>query len=166
MTQVYYLSFAKTAGHFEWRPEYPGGGGDLRRVVDKIRAAGMVPGIHIHYNKAHKQDPYVTPKPDPRLNLRRSFTLAAPIDETATVIPVEENPALCALEEGRRILRIQNELVAYERYTTSMPYQFEECRRGELGTQATAHVEASRVGLLDVDDWPVFVRFTQDTSIQ
>jgi hypothetical protein len=166
LTQVYYLSFAKTAGHFEWRPEYPGGGGDLRRVVDKIRAAGMVPGIHIHYNKAHKQDPYVTPKPDPRLNLRRSFTLAAPIDETATVIPVEENPALCALEEGRRILRIQNELVAYERYTTSMPYQFEECRRGELGTQATAHVEASRVGLLDVDDWPVFVRFTQDTSIQ
>jgi hypothetical protein len=163
---IYYLAFARTAGHFPWRPEYPGGMPDLQRVVAKINAAEIIPGIHIHYNKVHKQDAYVTPKPDPRLNLQQSFSLATTIDAAATVIPIEENPRLCTLDDGRRILRIQNELIVYERYTANPPYCFENCQRGALGTQAAPHEMSSRVGLLDVDTWPIFVRLTQDTNIQ
>jgi hypothetical protein len=163
---VYYLAFASSAGHFPWRPEYPHGMDDLKTVVAKIKNAGILPGIHIHYNKTHKQDAYVTPNPDPRLNLVESFSLAESINASATVIPVEENPRLCTLDDERRILKIQNELVTYERYTSSPPYQFEECKRGALGTQAFSHEMGSRVGLLDVDTWPVFVRFTQNTGIQ
>ncbi len=163
---VYYLAFAKTAGHFPWRPEYPRGMADLQGVVGKISAAGILPGIHIHYDKATKEDAYVTPKPDPRLNLRQSFALAANIDAAATVVPIEENPKLCTMDDGRRILRIQNELITYEHYTANPPYRFENCQRGALGTQAAAHEVSSRVGLLDVDTWPLFIRFTQDTSIQ
>jgi hypothetical protein len=163
---VYYLAFAKTSGHFPWRPEYPGGMEDLKEVVAKISAAGIIPGIHIHYNKAHKEDAYVTPKPDPRLNLRESFALATGIDAATTVIPIEENPQLCTMDDGRRILKIQNELITYEHYAASPPYQFENCQRGALGTQAISHEISSRVGLLDVDTWPAFVRFTQNTSIQ
>ncbi len=163
---VYYLAFASSAGHFPWRPEYPRGMDDLKKVVAQIKDAGILPGVHIHYNKAHKQDAYVTPKPDPRLNLVESFSLAESIDAAATAIPVEENPRLCTLDDERRILRIQNELVTYERYTTTPPYQFENCKRGALGTQASSHEISSRVGLLDVDTWPVFVRFTQNTGIQ
>jgi hypothetical protein len=163
---VNYLSFAKTAGHFPWRPEYPRGMPDLQNVVAKISAAGITPGIHIHYNKAHKEDAYVTPTPDPRLNLRQSFTLAEAIDATATVISIEENPRLCTMDDDRRILRIQNELIIYERYTENPPYRFEKCQRGALGTQAAPHHVTSRVGLLDVDTWPAFIRFAQDTSIQ
>lgn len=163
---VYYLAFASSAGHFPWRPEYPRGMDDLKTVVAQIKSAGILPGIHIHYNKTHKQDAYVTPKPDPRLNLVESFTLAESLNTSATVIPVEENPRLCTLDDERRILKIQNELVSYERYTSSPPYQFEGCKRGALGTQAYSHEMSSRVGLLDVDTWPVFVRFTQNTGIQ
>ena len=32
---------------------------DLKGVVGKIREAGMISGLHMHYNKAHKSDPYV-----------------------------------------------------------------------------------------------------------
>ena len=163
---VYYVAFAKSAGHFPWRPEYPRGMADLQDVVAKIRNAGILPGIHIHYNKTHKQDEYVTPNPDPRLNLSQSLTLAQSVNAEATEIPVEENPRLCTLDDERRILKIQNELVTYERYTTKPPFQFEGCQRGALGTRPSPHELSSRVGLLDVDTWPIFVRFTQNTSIQ
>lgn len=163
---VSYLAFATSAGHFPWRSEYPNGMEDLKKVVAQIKDADILPGIHIHYNKAHKQDAYVTPKPDARLNLVESFSLAESINESATVIPVEENPRRCTLDDERRILKIQNELVTYERYTTEPPYRFENCTRGALGTQTSPHEISSRVGLLDVDTWPVFVRFTQNTTIQ
>ena len=163
---ISYLAFAESAGHFPWRPEYPRGIEDLKDVVGRVREAGILPGVHIHYNKAHKQDAYVTPRPDPRLNLSESLTLSENIPATAGEIPVEENPRLCTLDNERRILKIQNELVTYERYSTTRPFRFENCQRGALGTRAAAHELGSRVGLLDVDTWPVFVRFTQNTSIQ
>ena len=164
--QVYYRAFAKTSGHFPWRPEYPNGMADLREVVGKISAAGMVPGVHIHYNKADRTDAYVTPKPDPRLNLRHTFTLTVPLDATATTIEVAENPRLCTMDDERRLLRIQDELVEYERYTTTPPYQFNGCRRGALGTRPAPHQSGTGLGLLDVDSWPLFIRFNQSTTLQ
>src|SRR6185437_11288205 len=95
-----------------------------------------------------------------------SMTLAESVDATASDILVEENPRLCTLDNERRILRIQNEFVTYERYTTTRPFRFENCQRGALGTQASAHELGARVGLLDVDTWPMFVRFAQDASFR
>ena len=164
--QVYHMTFAKTAGHFPWTDDYPRGMEDLRGVVRKISDAGLIPGVHMHYNKSHKKDAYVTPTPDPRLNLTRSFTLTAPIDERATTLPVAENPRRSTLDDERRLLRIQNEIISYQSYSTELPYQFTGCRRGALGTHPAAHEEASRVGLLDVDTWPIWIRFNQTTDIQ
>jgi hypothetical protein len=166
LLQMHYLCFAETVGHFEWRPAYPNGMFDLKSVVGKISRAGIIPGIHIHYNKCHKTDAYVTPKPDPRLNLSGTFTLAEPLDSAATTIVVEENPRLCTMDKNRRILKMQSELVTYEAFTTSPPYQFLRCTRGALNTKPGSYEAGSRVGLLDVDTWPIFVRFTQNTSIQ
>ena len=36
---------------------------DLQQIVRKIKDAGLIPGLHHHYNKAFGQDPYVTPGP-------------------------------------------------------------------------------------------------------
>jgi hypothetical protein len=166
LVDLYYQAFAKTTGHFPWRPEYPGEMADLQGVVKKIRDAGMTPGIHIHYNKAHKEDAYVTPIPDRRLNLAERFTLAEEIDAVATIITIDQNPRVCTMDDKRRIIKVQNELISYERYTTQPSYRFEGCQRGALGTQAAAHKLGCQVGLLDVDTWPAFVRFTQDTNIQ
>ncbi len=162
----YYRSFSKTSGHFPLRPDYPNGMEDVKQIVSKIDQAGIIPGIHIHYNKADKGDEYVTPVPDPRLNIRNSFTLREALNSTSNTISIEENPRQCTLDKDRRILKIQNELIAYENYTTTAPYQFLNCERGALGTQPSSYAVGCRVGLLDVDTWPLFVRFTQDTDIQ
>ena len=163
---VYYTAFSESPGNFPWRETYPNGLEDLEKVVGRIKEAGMIPGLHFHYNKAGKSDPYVTPEPDPRLNLRRHFTLASPLGREDTTIFTEENPEGTTTQDGRRILRIGNELISYSGYTTTRPYKFTGCTRGVLNTTPEAHPLTHRFGLLDVDSWPKFVRFNQNTSIQ
>ncbi|MGH7995776.1 MAG: hypothetical protein ACREFX_05420 [Opitutaceae bacterium] len=163
--QVYHHAFAKSGGHFPWRPEYPHGMADLRAATDRMRAAGITVGLHIHFNKANVNDSYVTPVPDPRLNLRRHFTLAAPLGVSGTRLRVFENPYGCTLDDKRRILRFGDELISYRSYTTRPPYTFLGCGRGALGTRPAAHSAGLIGGLLDVDNWPVWVRFNQRTDI-
>ncbi len=163
---IYYMNFAETMGHFLWRDRFPNGMEDLKEMTRKIRAAGMVPGFHIHYNKATLNDSYVTPVPDGRLNLRRIFTLRKDLSKDATTIIVQENPQGCTLEEGRRMLKIGTEIISYENYTTEPPYQFLGCKRGALNTTPAKQKKCAMLGLLDVDFWPIFVRFNQNTDIQ
>ncbi|HZK95277.1 MAG TPA: hypothetical protein VFC67_13800 [Prolixibacteraceae bacterium] len=166
MMVVNYLDFATSMGHFPWNSNFPNGMADLQTVTRKIKEAGMIPGFHIHYSKASKNDSYVTPVPDSRLNLVRIFTLSAAIAANSTIISVEENPEGCTLENERRFLKIGNELVTYEQYTTMPPYQFTGCKRGALSTKISEFEKGFKFGLLDVDTWPIFVRFDQYTSIQ
>ena len=161
-----YTDFAKTAGHFPWRESYPGGMADLKMVTDAIRNAGLKVGLHIHYSKAHKTDPYVSPVPDGRLHLVRQFTLAEGVDVKADVLPVDEDPTGCTMDEKRRIVKLGTELVAYEGFRTEPTYAFTGCQRGHLGTAASPHAKGEHVGLLNVDTWPIFVRFDQNTDIQ
>ena len=163
---IYYPNFAKTMGHFPWKETYPDGMEDLKRVVKKIKEAGMMPGIHFHYNKAQINDAYVTPVPDNRLNLTRYFTLATPIGPDETTLTVLEDPSGCVMEDNRRILKIGSELISYENYTTTPPYRFTGCKRGILNTKTSAHSGGTIFGLLDVDTWPIFVRFNQRTDLQ
>lgn len=163
---IYYLAFSRSAGHFPWRPEFRKGMADLKAVVQKIKDAGMIPGLHFHYNKAHKRDPYVTPRPDPRLNLQRMLTLSTPLGKRATTVEVEENPRGSSMREDQRFLKIGNEIISYSQYTTERPYRFTGCRRAQLGTSAGSYPAGTKFGVLDVDEWPVFIRFDQRTSIQ
>ncbi len=166
MIVIYYPDFATSMGHFPWRDTYPNGMKDLQTITRKIKEAGMIAGIHIHYNKAAKDDPYVSPVPDPRLNLVRMFTLSEAIDKEATTLYVEENPEGCTMEDERRFLKLGNELVSYTAYTTEPPYTFTGCTRGELGSEIKDVERGFKFGLLDVDTWPLFIRFDQNTSIQ
>src|SRR5947208_7304694 len=90
--------------------------------------------------------------------------LLAPLDSTADTITVEENPRRCTMEEGRRILKIEGELITYENYTTEPPYRFSGCRRGALNTRPASYHTGAKIGWLDVDTWPAFVRLSQNTS--
>ncbi len=164
--QMVWTAFASSIGHFPWRPEYPNGMEDLKEVVRRIKDAGMAAGAHFWYNKAQKTDPYVTPVPDYRLNLRRTFTLASRLEEDSTTIVVEESPQGCTLDESRRILKVGHELIEYAGYTTERPYRFTGCTRGALKTHSEEHAPGFIFGLLDVDTWPIWVRFDQRTSIQ
>ena len=163
---IYYPDFATSMGHFPWRPEYPNGMQDLQEITGKIRDAGMIPGFHIHYSKAMKNDSYVSPVPDNRLNLRKFFTLAKDLNKGDTTIAVENNPHGITLEDNRRFLKIGTELVTYESYTTEPPFRFLNCERGALDTKQVNRKSGDLIGLLDVDTWPIFVRFDQSTDIQ
>lgn len=164
--QVLWSDFALSAGHFPYRSEYPNGINDLKAIVDSIRAAGMLAGLHIHYNKASISDAYISPHPDYRLNLREYFTLSDSLNCNDTLIRVEEDPSRCTLDEGRRILKIGNELISYENFSTQYPFAFKGCRRGLWGSGAQPYPRGMKLGLLDVDTWNIFVRFDQRSSIQ
>lgn len=163
---VYYTAFAKSPGHYEWKDIYPNGIEDLKAVVNKIENAGIVPGVHIHYNKAGIRDEYVTPVPDQRLNHIKYFSLTESLDEEDTVLYVAENPGVITLDKGRCILKIGDELISYSDYTTTAPFRFIGCTRGVLNTTADSHRAGTVFGLLDVDSWPAFIRFAQNTDIQ
>lgn len=163
---IYYEDAFASVGHYLWREQYPNKIEDLKLIVKKIRDAGIIPGFHIHYNKARINDPYVTPVPDSRLNLSNSFTLAAPLSKDDSIIYLEESPRESTLENGRRLLMINGEILSYESYSTEPPYMFIGCRRGELGTEPAEGVKGEKLGLLDVDTWPIFIRFDQRTGIQ
>lgn len=161
-----YTAFAKGAGHLDWNASYPNGMTDLKKVTETIRSAGMNVGLHIHYSKAHKTDAYVTPVPDGRLHSIRTFTLAADVSSDADVLPVKEDPSGCTIDEGRRLLKAGNELIAYDNFETKPHFRFLGCRRGHLNTMAATHRKGGALKLLDVDSWPSFIRFDQDTDIQ
>jgi hypothetical protein len=168
--QIYWPAIFKSLGHYPWRDEYPNGMADLRAIVRKIKEAGMMAGFHIQHPKASINDLYVSPVPDHRLNLVRTFTLAAPLSKDAATITVEESPEGCDLLtavmwEKKQVLKIGDELVEYARYTTERPYQFSGCKRGALNTRSSAYPLGFKFGLLDIDGQAA-VRFDQRTSIQ
>ena len=163
---IYYTAFAPAPGHYRFREDrYPGGLRDLKGIVRKIKDAGLIPGLHHHYNKAFGKDPYVTPRPDPRLNLRRTFTLAGGMDAGQTAIEVEENPEGCDLDSAVKVLKLDDELVEYASYTSERPYRFLGCRRGFFGTRASRHQRGRKFGLLGEVAGVIGV-YDQKTSIQ
>lgn len=164
---VYYVDFARSCGHYGWREEYPNGMEDLRRVTERIRAAGMIPGLHFHYSKVGVNDPYINSgRPDTRMNAVRELVLAEPADASDTVLVVAGNTQGLRREEGRRLLHLGDELISYTDFTAQPPYLLTGCRRGMHNSQPAAHAAGSRARLLDVDDWPLFVRIDQNTDIQ
>jgi hypothetical protein len=162
---IYYTAFAEAPGHYRFRKEYPRGMADLQEIVRKIEQAGMVPGLHHHYNKTFGRDPYVTPVPDPRLNLRKIFTLSEALDPTSDRITVEENPEWSDLESSDKYLKIGEELIEYGSFTTTRPYLFSGCKRGIMGTKPAAYRQGQKFGLLGEVAGVVGV-YDQRTSIQ
>lgn len=164
---VYYTDFAKACGHFEWRSEYPRGMADLQEITRKITDAGMIPGLHIHYSKIAVTDPYINNGiPDRRGNVVGRFTLKEPLNEYDSIIIVEERPEAVRMEDGRRLLHIDDELVMFDDVRLERPYAFTGCRRGMYNSSASSHDARSEARHLDVDDWPLFIRVDQNTDIQ
>jgi hypothetical protein len=154
-------------GNYDWRAEYPNGKEDLRRMLDKIKAAGMVPGFHFLHSHIGRDSRYVTPKADHRLNLLKVFTLAKPLRETDTTIYVEQNPQHSTMTDNRRVLKIGTELISYAGYTTSPPYSFTGCVRGIDGTTVAAQPAGYMLGLLDVSEFgATSIYVDQNSSLQ
>ena len=154
-------------GGYELRDEYVNGIASVKEMLDRIKAAGITPGLHVLHTFIGFKSSYVTPVADHRLNLVRHFTLARPLGTDAGDIYVEEDPSACPTNVDSRILRFGGELIGYESFTTERPYRFTGIRRGEKETTVTAHPLGEIGGVLDVCEFGARSCYIdQNTSLQ
>lgn len=150
-----------------YRDTYPEGFESLRKMVKKIKDAGIIPGLHFLHPHIGLKSKYVTPVADHRLHKRRYFTLAQPLDMETTTVYVEENPENSITMDKCRILQFGGELISYEGYSTEWPYCFTGCERGHLDTYVTEHPLGQIGGILDVSEFGANSCYLdQDSSLQ
>ena len=160
MLLIYYPAFSgfmkgyETLGDYEFNRSYPNGLEDLKKVVQKIRDAGITPGFHTLQTHIGSMSNYVTPVADPRLNLKRHYTLAKPYPaDDPTTIEVLENPLGSPMYSKARVLKFGGELFHYESFTTEPPYKFTGVKRGYWRTAPQTHVRGEIGGILDVCEY-------------
>ncbi|MBP3437674.1 MAG: hypothetical protein J6K61_07215 [Clostridia bacterium] len=154
-------------GNYDLRDEYPNGIEDVKKMLDKIKAAGITPGIHILQTHIGTMSRYVTPEVDPRLNITDYFTLAKDVSETDDVVEVLQNPEFAEMHPNRRVLNFDGEAIYYESYTTEPPYRFLGCKRGHYRTNVKPHKAGTIGGILDVSEYGgTSIYIDQKTDLQ
>ena len=157
-------------GDYDLRDEYANGLDDVKAMLAKIHAAGIKVGLHVLHTHIGLESRYVTPRCDARLNLRKRFTLAAPLpcSTAACEIAVLERTEGAPMHPGCRLLRFGAELVSYESYSTEPPYVFRGCRRGAWKTEVVGHPAGECGGVLDVSEYgePRSCYVGQDNDLQ
>ncbi len=132
-------------GHYEINTQlFPDSLEGLKATMKKIHDAGLKGGIHFLIGWISKDDPYVTPVPDPRLAKDEKMILAAGITADADFIPVRELPGTLPAEpqyvgKGGCDLQIGDEIIFYGDLSKMPPYGFTGCKRGMYGTKAASH---------------------------
>lgn len=146
---------------------YPNGKEDLKKMLDKIKAAGIIPGVHFLHSHIGRNSQYVTPVPDHRLNLTKIFTLSEDLAPGDMEVFVEQNPEGSVMAEGCRVLKVGTEFISYENYTTTRPYKFTGCTRGIDQTTVNGLPKGAIIGILDVSEFgATSVYIDQRTSLQ
>ncbi len=173
LMNIYYPAFEGNIsygyiGNYEIdRRFYPNGKEDLKKMLDRIKAAGIIPGVHFLHSHIGLKSMYVTPVPDYRLNIVKSFNLSQDLSADDNTLYVEQNPAGCTMADGCRVLRAGTELIGYESFTTTPPYMFKGCVRGIHRTTVNALPRGHEAGLLDVSEFGASsVYVDQRTSLQ
>ena len=156
---MYFSSILAGRGYFNcgeydvYREEFTNGKADLVAMLNKIKAAGIIPGVHILHSHIGLRSRYLTPIADHRVNLVSRFTLSRPARADDTTLYVEENPEWAPTYEKFRVLRFMGELIQYETYTTEPPYCFTGCKRGFNDTYPK-NIEIGTVGgVLDISEF-------------
>ena len=157
-------------GQYDWSKNYPNGEADVKKVLAKVKAAGITPGLHTLHTHIGLKSRYVTPVADPRLHLTRHFTLARPLgaETNLTELAVQESTEGTTMFGPCRILKFGGELLSYESYTKEPPYRFLGVRRGAHATTVVAHPRGEIGGILDISEFgtPLSCYFDQDSDLQ
>jgi len=154
-------------GDYDYREEFPRGAEDVREMLQKIKAAGIIPGMHFLHTHIGIKSRYFTPVADHRLHLVQHYTLAKALGTEDTTIYVEENPQNAVQHEPCRILKFGGELIKYESVSTEWPYCFIGCERGYNGTYVREHELGLIGGIVDVCEYGArSVYLDQNSSLQ
>ena len=154
-------------GDYVFEDYFPNGADDLKKMLDKVKAAGITPGLHILHTHIGLNSKYLTPVADHRLNLTRHFTLAKDLKKDDNIIYVEENPQGTVMHENCRVLKFGGELIRYEGYTTEKPYCFTGCERGFNNTYIKEFDIGTIGGILDLSEYcAISVYIDQKSGLQ
>ncbi|MBO4345118.1 MAG: hypothetical protein J5833_05155 [Victivallales bacterium] len=132
-------------GSYEPAPSvFPNGYPDVRKLVDKLHANGILAGLHTMSFSISKRCPWVTPVPDPRLAKERDYTLAKDIGYTDDTIVLADDtcdlpPTIDYYIRRSMTLQIGDELIEFKKVSEGRPFTVSGCVRGACGTKAAAH---------------------------
>lgn len=138
-------------GDYEPNPAlFPNGRAGVKATTDRFHEAGIKAGLHTLSFSIGKSCPWVTPIPDPRLGKEQTFTLAADLDETTDVVPVEEPTDGMPTHVGYHIrrsvtLQIGDELIEYSGIEKGASPALTGCKRGACGTTPAPHPKGAPV---------------------
>lgn len=154
---LYHSSPFETWGHFQLKPNlFPNGWDGLRACVAKAREAGVRVGFHTLSNFITPNDPYVTPKPDPRLARVGASVLAAAVDAVQKELPVAA-PDFFRKSTDLNTVVIGDELIRYGSVSVEAPWRLLDCQRGAWGTVAASHPSEAPVAKLMDHGYKVFL---------
>jgi hypothetical protein len=150
LAQIHLIGWEKSLGHYEPRKDlFPHGLDGLKGVVQKIHAAGLRAGMHVLTGAVARDDPFVTPVPDPRLAKDGRFTLAkdlGPEDKAVLTVEPPGNLETSWQYSGRsNVVEIGEELIRYTGLAKAPPYGLTGCVRGAFGTKAVSHASGQAV---------------------
>lgn len=153
-------------GNYDFNDNYPNGIEDVKKVVEKVKAAGILPGLHFLHTHIGLKSRYCVPEADHRLRLKQRFTLRQPVNETDTILWVDQDPSFAPMADGCRLLRFGKEIIEYTGYNDTRPYCFTGCTRSINGNVAS-HEAGCGGGVLDVSEFcATSVYLDQDTDLQ
>ena len=167
LMQTGIANFMGPNGSRKYNAKFPNGFADAKAVLDRIHAAGIVPGMHILHTFVDFNSSLIKGGADRRLQLREHYTLARALGPNDTEVFVDENPQNAERMERARILKFGKELMSYESFTTERPYRFIGVKRGVLDTPIAAHEEGLIGGTLWICEYGgknVYIK--QDSDLQ
>ena len=153
-------------GNYDYNEKYPNGRDDLGKMLKRIKAAGITPGVHFLQTHIGLESRYVTPKADHRLGLKEYYTLSKPLADGDSELFVEEDPSYAPKQENVRILQFGSELIGYSGVDSERRC-FVGIVRGLKGTIPEKHDMGQRGGVLDVSEYGATSCYiNQKTSLQ
>ncbi len=147
--QIDFSNWNFFVGEYEVNPKFiPGGKAELKRVIKRLKAAGIRCGLHTYsFLIGRESKKYVSPIPDPRLLKGAKFTLTADVNDTDTSISVEPGLDFNRIGPGV-IVQIDNELISLGDFSKTSPLTITGCTRGFLETRPSSHKTGSTVAEL------------------
>ena len=158
-------------GDYDWNDLWPGREEELKKVLARFRAEGVISGLHFLQTHVGMLSRYVSPVADVRLHKKMRFTLAQPLpknkDDVKELLVLERT---CEAPEYEpcRILQFGGELLSYESASSEPPYRFFGVKRGAWDTMPQSHEAGQIGGVLDMSEFgiPMSCYLDQNTDLQ
>lgn len=153
---IYHPDPFENWGHFTLsRSFFPSGDAGMKACVEAALEEDVITGVHTLTNFTTLNDPYVTPKPDPRLQAIGTAKLTAQVEGDDVVLEVDD-PRPFRHQLHRNTMIVDDELIEFDGVSDQEPWRIVGCRRGINGTDVSLHEIGTTVRRLWDHPYDVF----------